>query len=144
MTERKVQHLTAFLTQILRASFLSSRFLLITYQLLPDVPPHYTIAGWHVQSDEVWKALKEMRHTHHVSHLEAYNMHGKLLWPCHYCKYLQGAIVQDHFTLKHWTFSGKKKTPCDTYATNIFSTHVLIPPPSFGTCDTEETQVFSN
>ena len=52
------------------------------------------MAGWHVQSDEVQEVLAKMQHTHRVNYLKAYNMHGKLLWLCHYCKYLQEALVQ--------------------------------------------------
>lgn len=65
----------------------------ITYLFFLDIPEQYTIAGWHVQTDEAHEALKKMQHTHHIHHLEAYNMHGKLLWPCHYRKYLQDVLV---------------------------------------------------
>ena len=124
--------LLLFPTQILRVSFLSPMCLSITYLFFLDIPEQYTIAGWHVQTDEAREALKEMQHTHHVHHLKAYDMHGKLLWPCHYHKYLQDALVQVHFTLKHWSISGKNKTPCDTYAADIFLMCVLVPPATSG------------
>ena len=44
----------------------------------------------------------------------------------------EAILVQVHFTLKHWSISGKNKTPCDTYAADIFSMHVLIPPATSG------------
>lgn len=128
----KVLCLLPFPTRILRVSFLSLMCLSITYLFFLDIPEQYTIAGWHVQTDEAHEALKKMQHTHHIHHLEAYNMHGKLLWPCHYRKYLQDVLVWVHFTLKHWSISGKNKTPCDTYTADIFSMHVLVPPPTSG------------
>ena len=100
------------------------------------------MAGWHVQSDEAWEVLAKMQHTHSVNYLEAYNMHGKLLWPCHYHKYLQEVLVQVHFTLKHWSITGKKKTCCDTYAADIFLMCALIPPPTSGLVMLKECKFF--
>ena len=100
------------------------------------------MVSWHVQSDEVQEVLAKMQHTHSVNYLKAYNIHGKLFWPCHYHKYLQEVLVQVHFTLKHWSIAGKKKTPCDTYAADIFSMHILVPPPTSGPVTPKKCKFF--
>ena len=100
------------------------------------------MASWHVQSDEVQEVLAKMQHTHSVNYLKAYNIYGKLLWPCHYRKYLQEVLFQVHFTLKHWSITGKKKTPCDTYAADMFSMHILVPPPTSGPVTPKKCKFF--
>ena len=130
--KRTILWLAPSLTQNLRVSNLLLKSWCTTHIWSTDILPQYTMAGWHMQSDEAQEVLVQMQHTHSANYLKASNMHGKLLWPCHYCKYLQEVLVQVHFTLKHWSITKKKKTPCDTYAANIFLMHVLVPPPTSG------------
>lgn len=56
MMKREVNRLALFPIRIMRVSFLSPMFLLTTYLLFPDVPAQYTIAGWHMQTDEAQEA----------------------------------------------------------------------------------------
>ena len=107
--------------------------------VVADVPPEYTIAQWPTYYDEAEVALKSLVDTHRVNYLEAYDMHGKLLWPSQYRKYLQGALVQIHFTLTHWSIGGKPakdgrpgRVATDTYVADIFSMRVLVPPADYG------------
>ena len=71
-----------------------------------------------------------MQHTHRINYLGAYDTHGRLLWPCDYRKYLQGALVQ-HFTLVH-RWKKRLPEPCDTYAVYVFLMCILVPPPTSG------------
>ena len=75
--------------------------------------------------------------THRVNYLEAYDMHGRLIEPSRYRSHLQGAIVQVHFTLTHWSIGERKRgevlmPACDTFAADIYSMRVLIPPQNHG------------
>jgi hypothetical protein len=71
--------------------------------------------------------------THHVNYIEAYDMHGRLIHPNDYRKHLQGAVVQMHFTLTHWSIGAKSTgSACDTFVADIFSVRVLIPPQAYG------------
>ena len=75
--------------------------------------------------------------THRVNYLEAYDMHGRLIEPSRYRRHLQGAMVQMHFTLTHWSIDQKKKgqvlvPACDTFAADIYSMRVLIPRQNHG------------
>ena len=116
------------LTWNLRVSFPSSQFQSTTYISSTDVPPQYTIASWHMHLDEACEALTEMQHTHCVNYLKAYNIHGKLLWPCHYCKYLQEVLVQIHFTMKHWSIGGKRRLPVVlTLLTSSWCVYLYLP-----------------
>ena len=78
----------------LRVSTPLSQLWCTTHISSTGILPQYTMAGWHVQSDEAWEVLAKMQHTHSVNYLEAYNMHGKLLWPSHYHKYLQEVLFK--------------------------------------------------
>ena len=77
-----------------------------------------------------------MVNTHCINYLEAYDMH-RLIEPSQYRRHLQGALVQIHFTLTHWSIGQKKRCEvlvpaCDTFAANIYSMRVLIPPQNHG------------
>ena len=75
--------------------------------------------------------------THRVNYLQVYDMHGKLVEPSRYCWHLQGALVQVHFTLTHWSIAAKTKNglimpACDTFSADIYSMRVLSPPKKYG------------
>ena len=100
---------------------------------MSDLPLEYTISGWPAYYPQAEEELKAMVKSHHVNYLEAYDMHGRLIEPRSYRKYLQGALVQIHFTLTHWSISGRPPKPsCDTFAADIYSIRVLVPPVSYG------------
>jgi hypothetical protein len=55
-----------------------------------DVPLEYTISGWPAYYPWAKEELKAMVKSHHVNYLKAYDMHGWLIEPHSYQKYLQG------------------------------------------------------
>ena len=55
-------------------------------------------------------------------------MHGALIWPSQYQKFLQNTVAEFHFTLTHWSIGGKAGG-VDTYTTDIVNILVLIHPP---------------
>lgn len=64
-----------------------------------------------------------------VNPLPAYDMHGHLIEPNFYQRRLEGALVEVHFTLTHWSI-GKKGTAggTDIYTGDIEYIRVLAPP----------------
>jgi hypothetical protein len=110
---------------------------------MSDVPLAYTISGWPAYYPWAEEELKAMVNSHHVNYLEAYNMHGWLIEPRSYQKYLRGALVQIHFMLTHWSIGGKPPKPsCDTFAADIYSIRVLVPPVSYGQLVTPRKRKF--
>lgn len=108
-----------------------------------DVPPEYTIASWPAWYPQAQEELKTMINTHRVNYLNAYDMHGRLIEPNNYRKFLKGALVQVHFTLTHWSINGKPpRSPCDIFAADIHSMRVLVPPVSYGSPVTPRKRKF--
>jgi hypothetical protein len=74
-----------------------------------------------------------MEKTHHVNYLHAFNMHGRLIQPSEYCKVLQGALIQMHFTMTHWYIGAKgQRHMSDVCVADIYSMCVLTPPKATG------------
>ncbi|KAM6504132.1 hypothetical protein JOM56_001075 [Amanita muscaria] len=96
------------------------------------LPAELSIAGWPGDCERTRDALKSMITTHRVNYVEAFDMHGRLIAPGEYRKHIQGALVQMHFTLRHWTVLGQNARYCDAFAADIFSLRVLEPPSSYG------------
>ena len=64
-------------------------------------------------------------------------MHRKLIEPSRYHQHFQGATVQIHFTLMHWSIATKKKNDlifpaCNAFSADIYSMRVLSPPKKYG------------
>ncbi|KAM6495451.1 hypothetical protein JOM56_008157 [Amanita muscaria] len=96
------------------------------------LPVELRITGWPSEGEETMGALSSMVATHRVNYLEAFDMHGRLIAPREYRRHIQGALVQIHFTLRHWTIVGKDARCFDTFTADIFSLRVLEPPLSCG------------
>jgi len=90
----------------------------------------FKIENWPTSNLAAKQALGEIQTTHRVIPIPAYDMHGALIWPFHYRKYLENAVVEVRFTLRHWSIAGKSaEVPSDTYSAEIVDMLVLIPPP---------------
>ncbi|KAF8076842.1 hypothetical protein FPV67DRAFT_1445399 [Lyophyllum atratum] len=98
-----------------------------------NIPKEHKIENWPAVYDAAKEALASMVDTHNVIPLPAYDMHGALLWPIHYRAYLEGALVQVHFNLTHWSIGAKDSNPAvDTYVADISNIRVLTPPVAKG------------
>ena len=75
-------------------------------------------------------ALEEMKPTHLVIPIPAYDMHCALIEPGSLRRMLEGAVVQVRLMLRHWSINGKKsgEKPADSYVADLKDL-VLIPPP---------------
>ncbi|KAJ7508733.1 hypothetical protein B0H11DRAFT_2431735 [Mycena galericulata] len=89
---------------------------LMTMPLYSDPEDAETIQNWPVKSDAAQAALEEMKTTHRVIPLPAYNMKGNLIRATDYHRMLMGAV--DNET------SGR-----DTYTADIHGLRVLVPAP---------------
>jgi hypothetical protein len=72
-----------------------------------------------------------MSTTHHIIPIPAYEQEGMLMYPQHYRHQLQGAIVELHFMLMHWSIGakpGKSQQRVDTYSAELFSMGVFKKP----------------
>jgi hypothetical protein len=104
------------------------------HSALPDMRfietvDEYTIADWPVRSAEAQAAIDEMKNTHRVVPIPAYDIAGKLIPPTDYRAQLMGAVVELYFTLTHWSIGPKDKVPrSDTYVADIVSMRVVSPP----------------
>jgi hypothetical protein len=75
------------------------------------------------------EALENMRDTHRVVPLSAYDVNGDLIAPHEYKLRLQGALVIVRFNMLHWSIGARKdQGPVDTYVAEIQGIRVLDPP----------------
>ncbi|KAJ3559069.1 hypothetical protein NM688_g559 [Phlebia brevispora] len=94
-------------------------------------PAQFTIAHWpinprHVQAIE---QLGEMINTHIVNFLPAFDRDGVLIEPAEYENALRGAIVSVHFTITHWTITGRSGGEgSDTFVLDVQDISVIEPP----------------
>ena len=89
----------------------------------------FKIENWPTSNPAAKQALGEVQTTHHDILIPAYDMHGAL-WPFHYWKYLENAVVEVCFTLRHWSIAGKSaEVLSDTYSAEIVDMLALISPP---------------
>lgn len=68
------------------------------------------------------ETLRNFKNTHRIFPIPAYDLGGDLLKPTTYRRYLQGALVEIHFTLMHWGIAGIKR---DVYGGEIEFIRVL-------------------
>jgi hypothetical protein len=75
------------------------------------------------------EALQVIAAMHRVVPVPAYNLEGILIPLQSYCKRLQGAIVELHFTLTHWSIGGKPgQEKVDQFTADLYSMCMLLPP----------------
>ena len=56
-------------------------------------------------------------------------MHGHLIKLMQYRNQLEGAVVELHFELRHWSIGRKEGEPhSDTYIADVTQIRVLVPP----------------
>ncbi|KAG2132277.1 uncharacterized protein EDB93DRAFT_1255256 [Suillus bovinus] len=97
-----------------------------------DLDGIFLIGNWLTFNDTTKGGLENIKKTHHVVPIPAYNMKGNLIDPHQYHHALEGATVELHFTLTHWSFSAKADQPVsmcvDTYTGDIVMICVISPP----------------
>ncbi|KAJ7486012.1 hypothetical protein B0H11DRAFT_2016559 [Mycena galericulata] len=93
--------------------------------------PEFTIGEWPVASEPAKQALAEMKYTHRVNYLAAFDAtpEGNLIRPDAYEARLRGALAQIRFTLSNWYIGQKgENPPKDVFMANIAHIRVLAPP----------------
>ncbi|KIO14778.1 hypothetical protein M404DRAFT_17638 [Pisolithus tinctorius Marx 270] len=93
-----------------------------------DLDPIFSIENWPTFSDAARGGLDSIRQTHQVIPIPAYDLEGKLIDPRFYRRYLEGAVVELHFNLSHWSISRQGIPGKDVYTADIVMMHVLVPP----------------
>ena len=91
----------------------------------------YTIQNWPCTNDAAQEALELLKDTHRVIPIPAYEVEGGLMYPQYYRRQLQGALVEIHFTLSHWSIAAKpdqRHENTDMYLVEVYSIRVLRPP----------------
>ncbi|KAJ6621871.1 hypothetical protein B0H10DRAFT_2432140 [Mycena sp. CBHHK59/15] len=91
-----------------------------------DDPHAFQLRDWPVKSAAAQESLDGMDDTHRVIPITAYDLDGDLIPPSAYVSALMGAVVRATFTMSHWNIARDKR---DTYAADIESLRVVIPPP---------------
>lgn len=93
-----------------------------------DAPPKddpYSFERWPLTRERNRAELLTLKNTYRIVPIPAYDPAGDLLKPSTYRRYLQGALVEIHFTLTHWGIAGVKR---DVYGGEIEKIRVLEPP----------------
>jgi hypothetical protein len=85
---------------------------------------HYTRVAYPILT------LFDLQDTHRTVPFPAYDMHGALIEPTHYERYLKNAVVRLHFTMSHWSIAAKKggEAACDTFGADLHGIRVLVAP----------------
>ncbi|KAG1816360.1 uncharacterized protein BJ212DRAFT_1299650 [Suillus subaureus] len=97
-----------------------------------DLDGIFLIENWLAFNDAAKGGLEEIKKTHRVVPILAYDMKGNLIDPQQYHCALEGATVELHFTLTHWSFTARKDQPAtmgvDTYTGDIVMIRIIAPP----------------
>ncbi|KAJ7187070.1 hypothetical protein C8R46DRAFT_1207045 [Mycena filopes] len=98
---------------------------------MDDDPGAYQLRDWPVKSAAAQEALEKMdaENSHRVNPIPAYDIDGNLIHPTQYTSALKGAVVRADITLLHWHIVRETR---DSYAAEISSLRVLVPPPNVG------------
>ncbi|KAJ7784441.1 hypothetical protein B0H16DRAFT_1876889 [Mycena metata] len=91
----------------------------------PAVPATFKLDRWPVASDAAKQAIEEMKTTHRVNHLEAFDADETLLIPGAYEEKLRGSLATVRFTLSHHYI---RKDDADSFTANIDHIRILNPP----------------
>ncbi|KAI5989725.1 hypothetical protein EDD15DRAFT_2198409 [Pisolithus albus] len=95
----------------------------------PDSPCEdaFTFEQWPLTCERNRAELLTLKSTHHLLPIPAYDLEGNLLKLSTYWRYLQGALIEIHFTLSHWGIAGVKQ---DVHGGEIELIRLLEPPPA--------------
>ncbi|KAI6004662.1 hypothetical protein EDD15DRAFT_2108578, partial [Pisolithus albus] len=80
---------------------------------------------WPLTKEKIRAELLNLKSTHRILPLPAYDLEDRLIRPASYRRVLQGAIVEVHFTLSHWPIAAAKQ---DVYIADIEHIRLLVPP----------------
>ncbi|KAI5989258.1 hypothetical protein EDD15DRAFT_2284432 [Pisolithus albus] len=85
----------------------------------------FSFERWPLTKETNRAELLSLKSTHRILPLPAYDLDDHLIRPGSYCRLLQGAIVEVHFTLSHWAIAAAKR---DVYGADIERIRLLVPP----------------
>lgn len=91
----------------------------------PDADDPYSFERWPLTRERHRAELLKLKNTHRILPIPAYDLANDLLKPSTYRRYLQGALVEIHFSLTHWGIAGIKR---DVYGGEIEIIRLLEPP----------------
>ncbi|OCH93892.1 hypothetical protein OBBRIDRAFT_832212 [Obba rivulosa] len=100
-----------------------------------DLGPEFDIANWPCWTNEVKEAIEGLKETHSVIPIPIYGDDNKLVKPSQYRAVLEGATVEVHFSLRHWSIvkrkSGNAEAPrgVDAFSADVYAIHVVKPAP---------------
>ncbi|KAI6025248.1 hypothetical protein PISMIDRAFT_11508 [Pisolithus microcarpus 441] len=84
----------------------------------------YSFERWPLTKERNRAQLLALKHSHHLRPVPAYDLNNDLLHPSTYRRCLQGAIVEVHFTMSHWSIASTKR---DVYGGLIKLIRILVP-----------------
>lgn len=90
---------------------------------MPSDP--FSFERWPLTRERHRADLLNLKNTHRILPIPAYDLANDLLKPSTYRRYLQGALVEIHFSLSHWGIAGVKR---DVYGGEIELIRLLEPP----------------
>ncbi|KAI6015721.1 hypothetical protein BKA83DRAFT_4546287 [Pisolithus microcarpus] len=96
--------------------------MMVTKRSLADDP--FSFQLWPLTNERHRAELLALRSSHRMRPLPTYDLDNDLLLPSTYQRYLQGAIVEIHFTLTHWSIASAK---WDIYGGLIQLVYILVP-----------------
>ena len=87
--------------------------------------------NWPLTDKSTQDELEDLRATHHIVPVPAYNIQGNLVKPAAYRHTLENALVELHFMLSHWAIAGKKGQPeSDVFIADVHLIQLIAPPHS--------------
>ncbi|KAF4567154.1 hypothetical protein EYR40_006148 [Pleurotus pulmonarius] len=100
--------------------------------------PEFRIDAWPTHSEEAARELEQLKHTHDVIPIPAYNKDGTLINPNNYRKALQGAVVEVRFGLRYYAITPGSKSSrmpvtahsnaFNSFTADLVDMMVLVPP----------------
>lgn len=84
----------------------------------------YSFQLWPLTKEITRTELLTLQSSHRLCPVPAYDLENNLLHPSTYQRCLQGAIVEIHFTLSHWSIATAKR---DVYGGLIQLIRILVP-----------------
>ncbi|KIK25546.1 hypothetical protein PISMIDRAFT_9547 [Pisolithus microcarpus 441] len=91
----------------------------------PSATDPFSLEMWPLTKERNRPELLALKSTHRVLPVPAYDLAGNLIHPTAYRRFLQGALVEIHFTLSHWGIAGVRR---DVYSGEIQFIHLLDAP----------------
>ncbi|KAI6027708.1 hypothetical protein PISMIDRAFT_13336 [Pisolithus microcarpus 441] len=84
----------------------------------------YSFKHWPLMREQSHAELLALKKSHCLRPMPAYDINNDLLDPSMYCHCLQGAIIEVHFTLSHWSIASTKH---DIFSSLIKLICILVP-----------------